>query len=78
MLFSINNAALDFEMHEVITLQFGQQANHVGTHFWNAQVSPLFFPQRPQPLTTRDWNFEPITTSMEAKASLRCRDQWLS
>lgn len=29
-------------MHEVVTLQFGQQANYVGTHFWNAQVSPLF------------------------------------
>ena len=26
-------------MREVITLQFGQLANHVGTHFWNTQVS---------------------------------------
>jgi hypothetical protein len=34
-----NNTAFDYKMHEVITLQFGQQANHVGTHFWNAQVS---------------------------------------
>jgi hypothetical protein len=34
-----NNVTFDFNMHEVITLQFGQQANHVGTHFWNAQVS---------------------------------------
>jgi hypothetical protein len=25
-------------MHEVITLQFGQQANYVGTHYWNTQV----------------------------------------
>lgn len=25
-------------MHEVVTLQFGQQANYVGTHFWNTQV----------------------------------------
>jgi hypothetical protein len=37
-----NNVILDCEMHEVITLQFGQQANHVGTHFWNAQVSLNF------------------------------------
>lgn len=36
-------------MHEVVTLQFGQQANYVGTHFWNTQVRPfralcLFWP----------------------------------
>jgi hypothetical protein len=34
-----DNITFDHKMHEVITLQFGQQANHVGTHFWNAQVS---------------------------------------
>ncbi|KAK3116768.1 mtDNA inheritance, partitioning of the mitochondrial organelle [Teratosphaeriaceae sp. CCFEE 6253] len=26
-------------MHEVITLQFGQQANYIGTHYWNTQES---------------------------------------
>ncbi len=26
-------------MHEIITLQFGQQANYLATHFWNIQVS---------------------------------------
>ena len=26
---------------EIITLQFGNYANFVGTHFWNAQVSQL-------------------------------------
>ncbi|OJD30735.1 protein dml1 [Diplodia corticola] len=26
-------------MHEIVTLQFGQQANYLGTHFWNAQES---------------------------------------
>ncbi|GAM90790.1 hypothetical protein ANO11243_088350 [Dothideomycetidae sp. 11243] len=26
-------------MHEIVTLQFGQQANYVATHFWNAQES---------------------------------------
>lgn len=25
-------------MHEVITLQLGQQSNYLATHFWNAQV----------------------------------------
>lgn len=30
------------KMREVVTLQFGQQSNHVGTHFWNAQVSSSF------------------------------------
>ncbi|KAK4986980.1 mtDNA inheritance, partitioning of the mitochondrial organelle [Elasticomyces elasticus] len=26
-------------MHEIVTLQFGQQANYLGTHFWNTQES---------------------------------------
>ncbi|KAK4545231.1 hypothetical protein LTR36_003411 [Oleoguttula mirabilis] len=26
-------------MHEIITLQFGQQANYIGTHYWNTQES---------------------------------------
>lgn len=26
-------------MHEIITLQLGNDANYVGTHFWNAQES---------------------------------------
>lgn len=26
-------------MHETITLQFGQPANYLATHFWNTQVS---------------------------------------
>lgn len=28
-------------MHEILTLQFGQQANYVGTHYWNTQVGGL-------------------------------------
>jgi hypothetical protein len=28
-------------MHEIVTLQFGQQSNYLGTHFWNTQVSTL-------------------------------------
>lgn len=30
-------------MHEIVTLQFGSQSNYLGTHFWNAQVSPSCF-----------------------------------
>ena len=26
-------------MHEILTLQFGQQANFLSTHFWNTQES---------------------------------------
>lgn len=25
-------------MREIVTLQFGQQANYLGTHYWNTQV----------------------------------------
>jgi hypothetical protein len=25
-------------MREIVTLQLGSLANHVGTHFWNSQV----------------------------------------
>lgn len=32
-------AALARIMHEIVTLQLGEQANHVGSHFWNTQVS---------------------------------------
>lgn len=28
-------------MREIVTLQFGQQSNYVGTHFWNTQVCHL-------------------------------------
>ena len=34
-------------MYEIITLQLGQLANYVGTHFWNAQVSRS--PNHPAP-----------------------------
>ncbi len=29
-------------MHEIVTLQFGQQSNYLGTHFWNIQVRMLY------------------------------------
>jgi hypothetical protein len=28
-------------MREIVTLQFGEQSNYLGTHFWNTQVSAL-------------------------------------
>lgn len=28
-------------MHEIVTLQFGEQANFVATHFWNTQVGSM-------------------------------------
>jgi len=28
-------------MHEIVTLQFGQRANYVATHFWNLQVGQV-------------------------------------
>lgn len=31
-------ASLEAMGHEIITLQFGNYANYVGTHFWNTQV----------------------------------------
>ena len=30
-------------MHEIITLQLGQRANYVATHFWNAQVRKMAY-----------------------------------
>ena len=38
-------------MHEIITLQFGSQANYVGTHYWNAQESYFTYnEQDPSPV----------------------------
>lgn len=28
-------------MHEIVTLQLGQRANYLATHFWNLQVKFL-------------------------------------
>jgi hypothetical protein len=37
-LFSASLWSLVDTMHEIVTLQFGQQSNYLGTHFWNTQV----------------------------------------
>jgi hypothetical protein len=34
-------------MHEIITLQFGQQANYLGTHYWNTQESYFTYSDNP-------------------------------
>jgi hypothetical protein len=28
-------------MHEIVTLQFGERSNYLGTHYWNTQVRAL-------------------------------------
>lgn len=34
-------------MHEIVTLQFGQQANYLGTHYWNTQESYFTYSDNP-------------------------------
>lgn len=46
-------------MHEILTIQLGHSANHIATHFWNAQVSktvPWLYANvaPPQPLPRPD------------------------
>ena len=35
-------------MHEIVTLQIGQQANYVATHFWNVQESYFNYSEDPE------------------------------
>ncbi|KAH0032947.1 tubulin nucleotide-binding domain-like protein, partial [Aureobasidium melanogenum] len=46
-------------MHEVITLQFGQQANYVGTHFWNAQETYFTYGDEEESPVDHDIHFRP-------------------
>ncbi|KAK3295831.1 tubulin domain-containing protein [Chaetomium fimeti] len=47
-------------MHETITLQFGQQANYLGTHFWNTQESYFTYsPDQPESPIDHDIHFRP-------------------
>lgn len=47
-------------MHEIITLQFGQQANYVGTHFWNIQESYFTYSENePESAIESDVHFRP-------------------
>ncbi|KAK4123535.1 tubulin nucleotide-binding domain-like protein [Parathielavia appendiculata] len=47
-------------MHEIITLQLGQQANYLATHFWNTQESYFtYFPDQPDSPVDHDIHFRP-------------------
>ena len=44
-------------MHEIITLQLGQRANYLATHFWNLQESYFTFEETEEPLVDHDIHF---------------------
>ncbi|KAJ4373126.1 mtDNA inheritance, partitioning of the mitochondrial organelle [Neocucurbitaria cava] len=46
-------------MREIVTLQFGQQSNYLGTHFWNTQESYFTYPPEPQSPVDHDILFRP-------------------
>ncbi|KAK5164472.1 mtDNA inheritance, partitioning of the mitochondrial organelle [Saxophila tyrrhenica] len=46
-------------MHEVVTLQFGQRANYLATHYWNIQESYFTYPGQPDSPVDHDISFRP-------------------
>lgn len=46
-------------MHEIITLQFGQQANYLGTHYWNTQESYFTYAAQDESPVDHDRSFRP-------------------
>ncbi|CAK3802245.1 related to DML1 [Lecanosticta acicola] len=46
-------------MREVVTLQFGQQANYLGTHYWNTQESYFTYPGEEESPVDHDVSFRP-------------------
>ncbi|KAF2203076.1 mtDNA inheritance protein dml1 [Delitschia confertaspora ATCC 74209] len=46
-------------MHEIVTLQFGQQSNFLGTHFWNTQESYFTYPPEEESPVNHDILFRP-------------------
>ncbi|KAK4650430.1 mtDNA inheritance, partitioning of the mitochondrial organelle [Podospora pseudocomata] len=46
-------------MHEIITLQLGQQSNYLATHFWNTQESYFTYSENDEPLIDHDVHFRP-------------------
>ena len=44
-------------MHEIITLQFGQQANYIGTHYWNTQESYFTYAGQEESPVNHDVSF---------------------
>jgi hypothetical protein len=46
-------------MREIVTLQLGQRANYLATHFWNAQESYFTYSEHDDPLVDHDVHFRP-------------------
>ncbi|KAF2216339.1 hypothetical protein CERZMDRAFT_34223 [Cercospora zeae-maydis SCOH1-5] len=46
-------------MHEILTLQFGQQANYLGTHYWNTQESYFTYAGEDESPVDHDVSFRP-------------------
>ena len=45
------------KMHEILTLQLGQRANYLSTHYWNTQESYHTFPPSPPSVVDHDVHF---------------------
>ncbi|KAJ5167424.1 Protein dml1 [Penicillium canariense] len=46
-------------MHEIVTLQLGQRANYLATHFWNLQESYFTYREGEESLVDHDVHFRP-------------------
>ncbi|KAF2104238.1 protein DML1 [Rhizodiscina lignyota] len=46
-------------MHEIVTLQFGEQGNYLGTHFWNTQESYFTYSAEDESPVDHDIHFRP-------------------
>ncbi|KAL1866228.1 mtDNA inheritance, partitioning of the mitochondrial organelle [Diaporthe australafricana] len=46
-------------MHEIITLQLGQQSNYLATHFWNAQESYFTYAENEESAIDHDVHWRP-------------------
>lgn len=46
-------------MHEIITLQLGQRANYLATHFWNTQESYFTYSSDEESIVDHDIHFRP-------------------
>ena len=46
-------------MHEIVTVQAGEAANYLGTHFWNAQESYFTYSAQQEPPVDHNIHFRP-------------------
>jgi hypothetical protein len=44
-------------MHEIVTLQLGQRANYLATHFWNAQEAYFTYSDSEEPVVDHEIHF---------------------